>query len=87
MLDFIVDHLKNCRTGTIFHNYISIGVEQNPEGLILELYDQIKADSIYGYKNIAALIGMNLVHFIKEYVEKGTDCNNSLVSEPSSVLQ
>ena len=76
MLDGIIENLKKGNTGTIFFDYIQSGITQDPEALIREIYDQIIADYPFEFKNMAAVLGMQTVLMIRDYVE-----NESFMTE------
>ena len=62
----LINEITNIRSVKgLFKMYIRQGLEENPDGLFRELYEQISLN----YNDSVELMGEKFVHLVLEYVE------------------
>jgi len=78
MLHKFLDGLISYISTWIFRNYILLGIEEDPETLIDELYCQIICDPCNKFRNISKLIGISNIQLIRCYYLVKTGSENNL---------
>ena len=69
LLNEICQILKEKEFKALFGIYIDMGLQTDPEELLLELYGQIIGDPENDYKRPNELLGNNTVKLIRKYFE------------------